>query len=447
MSALTSRRPRTAGAAVGVPTSRRQLWNHPVAQFVAAGLVALTVLILGSGILSKRAATDEAIRDAKSTTWLLANAVVQPALSPELVDGQAAALDRFDGLARSGLLLRDVRRVKLWHESGRIIYSDRLDLIGEEFAIGDDEREILANGGVEAEVSDLSRPENRFEAGFGEALEVYTRVRVPGGEYLILEVYFSNDDVARRSNEVLNAFRPITVAVLLIFMLVTGSGLWVLARRLEAAAADRERLLRAAVDASSKERLRIARDLHDGVVQDLAGTSFALSAAARDVSDRPDVAARLNDLGSGVRQSLRVLRSLLVDIYPPDLAAAGLAAALDDLVAPAQAAGVDVRLHVDSTTGLSPDSIALMWRVAQESVRNSLQHAAPTTLRVLVTTSPDSALLEVTDDGIGFDPAQVAPADHLGLRGMRDLAAEAGATLDVASTVGGGTTIRLEVER
>lgn len=80
-------------------------------------------------------------------------------------------------------------------------------------------------------------------------------------------------------------------------------------------------------------------------------------------------------------------------------------------------------------------------------MRNSFHHGAPTTLKVTVTTTPDSALLEVADDGVGFDPAQVALAEHLGLRAMRDLAAEAGATLDVASTVGGGTTIRLEVKR
>ena len=138
-----------------------------------------------------------------------------------------------------------------------------------------------------------------------------------------------------RSAELLGQFRPITIAGLLTFLALTVPLVWVLARRLDASADDRERLLLAAVEASDAERRRIARDLHDGVVQDLAGTSFALSATARDLADRPETASRLEALGIGVRHSLRSLRSLLVEIYPPDLRTEGLGAALDDLVAPA----------------------------------------------------------------------------------------------------------------
>jgi len=98
------------------------------------------------------------------------------------------------------------------------------------------------------------------------------------------------------------------------------------------------------VDASDVERRRIARDLHDGVVQDLAGTAMALSASSRAAADRPDLRDRLESLAGSMRTSLRALRSLLVDIYPADLHTGGLAAALDDLVAPAVAEGIDVRL-------------------------------------------------------------------------------------------------------
>lgn len=324
-------RPRPSGAATD---AQRRTWSNPVVQFVAAGLVALGVLIVGSGELSKRAATDEAIVDARSTTELLARSVVEPALSADLVSGQAAAVDRFDRLARQRLLGGDVLRVKIWTRAGKIIYSDETRLIGEQFELDGEELDIIDDAGSAAEVSDLSKPENRFEQEFGQLLEVYTRVKARTGPPLLFEAYFSYDDISRRSAEVLNAFRPITVVGLLIFLVLTGSLVWVLARRLDAAAAERERLLVAAVDASDAERRRIARDLHDGVVQDLAGISFAMSATERDVADRPAVASRLSSLGSGVRHSLRVLRSLLVEIYPPNLRTEGLAAALDDLLAP-----------------------------------------------------------------------------------------------------------------
>ncbi|MGI8887577.1 MAG: hypothetical protein ACR2GB_01175 [Nocardioidaceae bacterium] len=227
-------------------------------QFIVVGLLALAVLIVGSGALSERAATEEAIIDARSTTELLGRSVVEPALSSSLVDGQAAAVDRFDRLVRGRLLGDDVLRVKLWTADGRNVYSDQPQLNGEQFTLDGEELDVLNGGGSAAEVSDVSKSENRFEADFGRLLEVYTQVRAPSGEALLFEAYFSYDDVSRRSREVLSAFRPITVAGLLIFLIITGSLVWVLARRLDATSADREDLLRAAIEASGSERRRIA---------------------------------------------------------------------------------------------------------------------------------------------------------------------------------------------
>lgn len=437
-----SLRPRHSGAAT---RARRPLWTNPVAQFVTAGVCALVVLIVGSGEFSQRAATQEAIRDAKSRTEVLARAVVAPGIPQGLVQGEAAALDKFDRVVRQRLLGPDVLRVKLWTGSGRIVYSDKTQLIGDRFQLGDEEKDILMHGGTDAEVSDLSRPENRFEKHFGQLLEVYSRVDVRHAPPVLFEVYFSYGDISERSSEVLSAFRPITVAGLLLFLVLTGSLVWVLARRLDAAAASRERLLMAAVDASDAERRRIARDLHDGVVQDLAGTSFALSAVARDMEDRPAVASSLASLGSGVRHSLRVLRSLLVEIYPPNLRTEGLAAALDDLVAPLSAAGVSVQLEVADTSGLPDEVTALLWRGAQEAVRNATSHGQATVLTIRVQTTRTSALLEVSDNGRGFDPAQLPSRGHFGLRGLRDLVAEAGGRFDVVSAPGAGTRVALEV--
>jgi signal transduction histidine kinase len=418
-----------------------------VLQFIAAGLVALLVLIVGSGWLSKRAATAEAIADARATTRLLATTVVQPALTRGLVREQSASLDRFDVFALKRLIVGDVLRIKIWDATGRIVYSDETRMIGRRFSLGAAERRVLDTGGSDAAVSDLSEPENRYEKNWGPLLEVYTRVRVPGGQPLLFEAYYSYDDVSRRSAAVLASFRPITVAGLLIFVALTIPVVWVLARRLDASAAERERLLMAAVQASEAERRRIARDLHDGVVQDLAGISFAASAAARELADRPELAGRVEALGTTIRQSLRSLRSLLVEIYPPDLRTEGLAAALDDLVAPALAAGVQVELDVDDTSGVGEEATALTWRVAQEAVRNALRHGRASTLSVRVAVHGDTVSLAVVDDGVGFDPRKPAREGHLGLRGLRDLITESGSTLTVESAPGAGTAVRLETAR
>jgi signal transduction histidine kinase len=222
---------------------------------------------------------------------------------------------------------------------------------------------------------------------------------------------------------------------------------WLLARRVNAAARERERLLRAAVDASDSERRRIARDLHDTVVQDLAGTSFALSAATREPDVSPRLAAKLTEVGASVRSSLRSLRSLLVEIYPPDLGTDGLAAALEDLVASAAAVGVTTTVDVADTSDVSDSVVALVWRVAQEAVRNALRHGNPSTLDVTVGVHNGLVRLGVTDDGSGFDPGELPPDGHFGLRGLRDLIEETGGRLDIDSAPGRGARITLEVHK
>ena len=133
------------------------------------------------------------------------------------------------------------------------------------------------------------------------------------------------------------------------------------------------------------------------MVQDLAGTSFALSGLARDVGASHEAGAgserlsrELERLASAVRASLLSLRSLLVEIYPPQLDGAGLGAALQDLVAPAQQADIDVSLRVDGAESMSDQATALVWRTAQECVRNAVRHGQPSRLDVSVTVSEAS---------------------------------------------------------
>jgi signal transduction histidine kinase len=335
--------------------------------------------------------------------------------------------------------------VKIWDADGRVVYSDETALIDETFPLGEEEREVLGSGGTEAEVSNVNRPENRFERDSGGLLEVYTRIESPEGEPLLFEVYYSDDTIRERQAEIFAQFRPITLGALGGVVAVATVLLWVLTRRLRRSAEERERLLRAAVDASDSERVRIARDLHDGVVQDLAGASFAVSAAARSQDVPAPVRAGLDSSAESLRTSLRALRSLMVEIYPPDLDADGLGAALDDLLAPAAAKGVSASATVRGVENASDDEVALVWRVAQEAVRNALRHSGADSLRVEVDGSDDGLVLVVMDDGRGFDAEERPGSDHFGLRGLNSLITEAGGHLDVRSAPGAGTTIRLQV--
>jgi signal transduction histidine kinase len=313
----------------------------------------------------------------------------------------------------------------------------------------------------------------------GNLVEVYSSIHSPEGEPLLFEAYYSAAGIAKQRAQIFDSFQPITLGGLLVLVALTTPLLWALTRRLDRTRRDRQRLLEAAADASESERRRIARDLHDVVVQDLAGTSFALAATVRDPRTSPETAQRLAPMSDSLRSSLRALRSLLVEIYPPDLDADGLTAALQDLVAPAVSAGVTPTVEVYDVHDVSDESIRLVWRVAQEAVRNSLRHAHATHLTVQVRTIDDVLHLHVTDDGAGFGPEEAAAAmpagvaasalggaprtsapgasqptgngrtvsPGIGLRSLRDLIREAGGRLEVRSTPGEGTTVHLEVAR
>jgi signal transduction histidine kinase len=422
-----------------------------VGQFALAGLLALGLVGYATNVASRRVGEREAIVDARSTTVVKAQAVVEPAVTDELVTGDPAAVARVAEVVERNVLNTSLVRVRVWTPDGTIVYSDEPRAIGLHYTLGDDEIESLATGRISAEVSDLSKPENRFERSFGKLLEVYLPIHTPSGDPLLFEAYYRYDAVEASGRQLWRSFAPIALGALVLLELVQIPLAWSLARRLRQRQEEREGLLRRALEASETERRHIAADLHDGVVQDLAGVSYALAAAARNENGRGhgDVARVFDESAATVRESIKSLRSLLVEIYPPSLEEEGLAPTLSDLLARTSARGVHAELD---TTGLREPlptpAAGLLYRVAQEGLRNALNHAHATTLRVRVANSDGSAVLEVIDDGQGFDTAQAdgaAAEGHFGLRGLAGLVTDAGGTMEVSSAVGAGTTLRVTV--
>jgi signal transduction histidine kinase len=218
---------------------------------------------------------------------------------------------------------------------------------------------------------------------------------------------------------------------------------WRLARRIQRGQVERNRLLTRAVEASEVERRRIARDLHDGVVQDLAAVSYSLAATAEEAPG--PFAAELRQAAAETRHGIGQLRSLLVEIYPPELHRAGLEAALADLLGASEARGLETALEVECDRPLDPDTQALFFRVAQEALRNVNKHAGAR--RVNVTVHGDGhARLAVEDDGRGFDPDAPQADGHFGLRILDDIVLEAGGRLGIDSAPGRGTRVSVEVD-
>ncbi|HSC04651.1 MAG TPA: sensor histidine kinase [Solirubrobacteraceae bacterium] len=417
-----------------------------VARFAITGLAGLALLTFVAIQLLSSRGTSEAIRNAKSVTQLAGRGVVAPYITPALLAGRPAAIAALDRTVRARLLEDPVVRVKVWEAGGRIVYSDEHRLIGARYPLRDEESNALRTGGVAAEVSDLTRPENRFERQYHKLLEVYLGLKSTNGKPVLFELYQRFSSIAASGNRLFRAFFFPAIAVLVLLWLAQIPLAVSLARKLRRGQQEREALLQRAIEASEFERRRIARDLHDGPVQDLAGVSYTLSSAVAEAEAvDPELAGALKQSSRQTRDSIRALRTLLVDIYPPRLHSEGLIAAVSDLISPLSAAGLEVTLDADPQLRLPPGVEAVLFRVAQESLRNVLEHAEATRASVHVRATDHVVTLEVQDDGRGIGEMPADQDEHFGLRMLEDLARDSGGQLELDSAAGKGTKVRLQI--
>ena len=419
-----------------------------MAGFSLAGVLAVVAVGFGLVVASRRVGEREAIASARAQTVQAAREIVEPSVTNGLSSGDPTVVLAIDDLVRRFIISEDVVRVKVWRADGNIVYSNEPRLIGETFPMGDDEIEALENGSIAAGVSNLASPENKYELADRKLLEVYVRVQQPDGTALLFESYYRYDVVSQNGNKLIRDFAPVSLGALAALQLVQIPLAWSLARRLRERQLEREGLLESALDSSSAERRRIASDLHDGVVQDLAGVALVLSGAALQPGMPQAALTALEESASEVRETIGSLRTLLVEIYPPNLFEEGLESALDDLASRAGNRGVDVEVTAPDANQLPKTPTALIYRAAQEGLRNVVSHSRAKNAWVTLSQTSTSAVLEVRDNGVGFDDSRLEAAfteGHLGIRALSGLASDAGGTLKVSSMPAGGTCLRLEV--
>jgi two-component system NarL family sensor kinase len=433
------------------PSGRRITVRAAVTAFVLVDLAAVLVIAVGLSVLVGRSTTTSAIRDAQDLTIAEGRSVVWPLLTDGVVRGNPSALAALDRTVRARVLSGRIVRVKIWSSDGTVLYSDERRLIGQHFTLGANEMRALHTGHSAANVSDLAEPENLYERHFDKLLQVYDGLRTPSGQPLLFEAYVTFASVGADSHRTLVSLLPVTLAGLGLLFLVQVPMAWAMARRLEAGRMEEQRLLHHALNSAEMERRHIAADLHDGPVQSLAGTALSLAAASEQAKRTgPAEVGTMVSLAAGeVRQSIRDLRTLIVAIAPPRLHDEGLAAALEDLVSPLRARGVEVRLGVGADLDLSRPVEALAYRTAQEAIRNINRHASGARhVTVEGTQQADRFVLQIGDDGPGFDPeapVTLQTEGHMGIRLLTGLAHDAGGSLSLESDGQSGAHLRLEL--
>jgi signal transduction histidine kinase len=216
---------------------------------------------------------------------------------------------------------------------------------------------------------------------------------------------------------------------------------------------EREGLLVKEAQASERERTKIAGDLHDGVVQNLVGMGLMLAAEAAQLKADPGAANGRQDLielleqsAADAREATKDLRTLIIDLAPPTLRREGLQAALLEVLRDIKRKGTNTDLDLPPNLRLRKDRAALIFRVAQEVLRNVAAHAQAKNVKVELVTEDGSAILSIEDDGKGFSPEDVSrrrSEGHLGSSAIVDLAEDAGGTLTIDSEPGRGTLVVL----
>jgi ligand-binding sensor domain-containing protein/two-component sensor histidine kinase len=194
------------------------------------------------------------------------------------------------------------------------------------------------------------------------------------------------------------------------------------------------------------ERGRIARELHDTLIQGFSGITMALQAVVSRLPVSSERAS-LEDIVADAGHAMKEARRSLMGLRRSD-SASGLATAVAQTARQLTEAN-DVRLKLDlgdCQWTLTSDVEDNLLRIAQEALMNAVKHSGARTLQVTLDGTPQRIQLSVKDDGAGFDGDQPTPAGHYGLMGMRERAAQIGARLRIVTAPGRGTAVSVVLE-
>jgi signal transduction histidine kinase len=197
-----------------------------------------------------------------------------------------------------------------------------------------------------------------------------------------------------------------------------------------------------------EERNRLARDLHDSLVQKLFGVVLAAKSASTLLErDADDARAQVDRLGELAQDAISELRSLVFQLRPVAIETEGLAEALRKHVDVLRRVhSTTVSLDLSGTPRLRPGVDDEVFRIAQEALHNALRHSRAARIDVRLEENGHGLALSVSDDGVGFDPgAPALRARRLGLTSMEERARELGGRLEIDSAPGAGTNVRLEM--
>lgn len=409
--------------------------------FVVGSLVSLVVVGVASIEVARDVASQAALREARLRGGAFSRSIVAPLLDTSMVGGRVAPGSSLGSVLRTRLEDGTVTHIKLWDKAGRIIWADEPTLVGQIFPLEPEVLRIFDTGGVVGDVTHLDKPENVLEADEGQLLEVYAGAVPDQGPSLVVETYWAMERIDDAQWALLRELVPLVLGALLLFQLAVFPLALSLARRVDRSRAERAMMMHHALSASELERHRIAAQLHDGVIQDLAGIGFALPTIAASLHGSSDATRQLlAHTHRTLLQDVDQLRTMLIELHPASLADGRLDEAVQTLVLRAEREGLRTTVQVAPTQGQSPAVIRMAYRIVREGVQNVFKHAQAESLEV--TAGPDGPdyVVRVVDDGQGIQGNPVGDG-HIGLKLLGDTLTDLGGSLTLTAGSTGGTVL------
>ncbi len=408
-----------------------------VGKAALVGILASVAVAIGLGFSIPASARRHLLQAQTDIIRNTARDLVSEGLLPD-EDADPKALAEFDEEVRFRLLGGETVRVKVWSNTGVIVYSDAAELIGQQFELSEPALAAL-EGEPSFYLSDLSEPAHELERELGRLIEFYIPIEDDTGTVLgALEVEQRVDALETTLGHIQrNVWISIGLGlgILSIFMAsLTLTGARVSNRRRRLA----ENLLGQVLRAREEERKRIVGALHDDIGQTLYRLLYRLEGSQAKVDDPALISDELSLAADIVREIDGNLRSELRLLHSSEVEDVGLRAALSELIDTTRSeTDLAVSLDIDLKRSPGPVPSSALFAAAQEGLINARKHAKATSVAVRIWSDTTRATLEVADDGIGADAI-----DGIGLATTRERLDALGGGLSVRRRRGGGTLLR-----
>ena len=425
--------------------------------FYGVAMVALIAVSIGALAASRTVARSEALKDAERITSRLANILVGPILDDAL-SGDPGALQELDRNIDSRMADGYLTEVTIWDGDGRVVYADNADEIGQQIEPPAEVTAAINDGVISSAFEDQPEASDiDYDPDSPGFVEVYVPFGAPGESRYAFEAYYDYARVDDAADSLLWQLVPLVLIPLLLLQFIQSPIPVSLARRVRGHEEERSTLLERTLAVSDKERARVAADLHDGPIQDLAGVTYALDAVSLTVlqEHRP----LMRDVQDTVTHAVRSLRKLMIDLYPPDLSADQLPSTISNLAVPLRDRSIDVAIEIGPLPDLDSDTVTTLYRVAREAIVNIVEHSGATHVRISLQVTDNQHVvkpaglaagtdavvqLTIADNGIGLDTSRIDRREegHLGLRLLIDRVKDLGGEIILTSVPDGGTTIQ-----